>query len=335
MTKSDKRPPAVVIYGDDSFQKSKALTAAVDKLLPPDIDRTMALSTYDTNDVEDGTSLSTGDILDELRTLPFLADRRVVVIRNADPFISASRESLERYFAKPVPHSTLVLECRSMPKNTKLHKAIHAAGGALSEYKTPKSPYQAQKAVPEIATQFGKRIDADTARQLVDLVGADLGLLTSEVEKLAMYVGDRPQITRADVADLVGQSREEKIFAVMDAAARGDVAGALSQWHHVLQTDSAAPFRAVGGIAWVLRTWIRALNLAAAGEAADSICGRRDSGVFMRPADLQNILRRLSPRAARALLANLAQLDFQAKSGTRSIDTGVEAILLQAGRKRS
>ena len=78
-------------------------------------------------------------------------------------------------------------------------------------------------------------------------VGDAPGLLDAELGKLAIYVGERVEITAADIAALTGRHREEKVFAVTDAMSSGDTQTALRQWEQVLATDRAAPARAIAG----------------------------------------------------------------------------------------
>lgn len=283
----------------------------LDRCLPPEVDRSLALATYDATQAEEQGGPTLAGVIEDLTTLPFLADRRVVLIRDADTFITAHREALERYAGKPAATGVLILACRSFPKTTKLYKAIEPIG-LVVECKGLRGRSLIEFAL-ETARTHQKRMDSATAEALVALIGEDTGVLAAEIEKLATYAAERPAITSDDVASLVGQTREEKIFAVMDAAASGDVTGALRLWQQTLATDPDASYRAVGGVAWVMRQWI---------TAKESGGGRS-----WRPAPA-----RLSARSIRRALAAVADLDSQAKTGLRSIETGVEMILVRLAK---
>lgn len=319
------RPPVVVIFGEEEFAKSKQLAETLHALLPPEVDRALALSMYDGTLPDDAGGPTLAAVMDDLMTLPFLSERRVVVIVESDKFVSAHRERLERWVESPSPTGVLVLVCRSFPKTTRLYKAAVAARAGLHEC-AKLSP----RAVPEFinaeADRFGKRFDRAAAGQLAELIGPDQGSLSNEVEKLSLYVGERPTITLNDVRDMVGQTREEKIFAVMDAAGVGDMAGALRLWRNVLETDRDAIYRAVGGLAFVLRKWLTAQELRADGAPVGAIAPK----VMMwgRERELQTLLERLPMPRLRRLLLHLAEVDTQSKSGTRSIENGVEALLV-------
>ena len=326
MARSAKPPPVVVIFGDEPHQKSTKLREVLNELLPPEADRAMALSDFDGTQNEEQGGPSLAGVMDDLATLPFLADRRVVLIREADRFISAHRERLEKYADAPMPSSVLVLECRSFPKTTRLYKAIDNAGGQLHECKKLTGRALAGFVVIE-AQNHRKRMAPAVAARLCELIGQDVGSLVSEVEKLSLYVGDRPTITAEDVASLVGQSREEKVFAVMDAAGIGQLDRTLRLWHQVLATDPAAVYKTVGGMAFVLRRWLTAHRMAADGVAIRAIAPKMM--MWGREQQLATLLRRLPAPRIQRLLAQLADLDSEAKSGLRSIETGVEALLTE------
>jgi len=319
--------PLIVVFGDDDHQRSSAVTQALDELLPPlVVDRALALSAYDGARSADQGGPSLAAVLEDLATLPFLAERRVVLIRDADAFVSAHRERLEKYVAAPSPTGALILECRSFPKTTRLYKSAIAAGARLCECKKPYGR-ELVAFVIEQARVRGKRLDAAAAARLTELIGQETGILAAEVEKLALYVGERPGITEGDVGDLVGQSREEKIFAVMDAAAAGRLPDALRLWHQVLSTDRAGVYRALGGMTFVVRRWLAAHRQLAAGTPIRAMAPRLM--MWGRESELERLLRRLTPQFLRGLLAGIAELDSQAKVGARSIETGVELLLLR------
>ncbi|MFQ5805089.1 MAG: DNA polymerase III subunit delta [Phycisphaerae bacterium] len=324
--KTQTAPPIVVFHGDEEFQKSGGLRQLLDSLLPPEADRTMAVREYEGTRPEDQGGPGLATVLDDLATLPFLADRRVVIIRDADKFITAHRERLESYLGCPAPTGTLVLVCRSFLKTTRLYKRAVAAGGQVIECKKLTERGLIDFVLAETRAR-GTRMDRGVAARLVELIGREQGLLAAEVEKLSLYIGDRPAITAGDVSDLVGLTREEKIFAVMDAAATGQLPQALQLWHQVVATDVAAIFKALGGMAFVVRRWIAAHQMLADGLPIRAIAPK----VMMwgRERELDTLLRRLSPLRLKRILAAIAELDSQAKVGSRSIETGIEALLIE------
>src|SRR5262249_37369464 len=111
--------PVYVLHGDEDFLKRQALGAIRALVLGSDGDE-FGLSTHD------GDRAAFDAVHDELLTLPFLAGRRLVVVANADPFVTRSRTGLEKYVPQPSPTGVLVLEVRSWPATTRLAKLIEA-----------------------------------------------------------------------------------------------------------------------------------------------------------------------------------------------------------------
>ncbi|MBI5864634.1 MAG: DNA polymerase III subunit delta [Planctomycetes bacterium] len=325
-TPSPSVPPIIVIFGGEEFRKAETLAGELNGLLPPDVDRGMALCEYDGSRSEEQGGPTIVNILDDLATLPFLAPRRVVVIRDADKFITLNRERLERYVAAPAPTGVLILVCRTFPAATRLAKASVAARGRLIECKAIR-PHEVPAFIGEQAALHRKKIEPLAVSRLADRVGPDQGRLVGDVEKLALFVEDRPAITAADVDAIVEPTREEKIFAAVDAAGLGKLREALVMWRQMLALDKNVVFPAMGGIAWSLRNWINAHNLLASGLSLAQIAPRVQ--MWQRDKELALLLKRIPARKAARLLAATADLDAQAKSGGRSIEMGVEALLVE------
>lgn len=323
MAKTTTLPSIFVIFGDEEFQKVQTIEQTLDRLLPPEIDRGMALCEYDGAKAEDAGGPGLAAVLADLRTLPFLSDRRVVLIRDADKFISAHREKLEDYCRAPSAVGTLILECRTFLKTTRLAKAIPASG--LLECRKLRGDALIAFAV-EQARKTGKQLDPATAALLVERIGNDQGMVANEIEKLALYIAERPRITAEDIATLVGLTREELIFATVDAAAQGRAAEALTRWRQMLALDKDVIYPALGGIAWKLRSLLSAHQQKTAGGNLYAIANK--TGFYNRQDDLAKILSRLSESRIARAVAQIALLDQQVKTGLRSIESGVEAVLV-------
>ncbi|MHC5143719.1 MAG: DNA polymerase III subunit delta, partial [Planctomycetota bacterium] len=113
-----------VIVGEDPFLVSRESEKRVDAILGTE-DRSMAL--YEPRASEAQVS----DILDELRTLPFLASKRIVLIKDAEPFVRANADALMSYLGDMSPSGVLILTVSSWDKRTRLHKKFQKTGGLI------------------------------------------------------------------------------------------------------------------------------------------------------------------------------------------------------------
>src|SRR3989339_663934 len=123
-SRSDFKQIYVIAGSEDGLVNSEC-EKLLDKLIVPD-QRQMALLTVDADKAE------ISDVFDELRTAPFLTDKRVVVIRRAEEFITKYRESLEKYFEKPSPSGILIMTVGSWRSNTRLAKKLPEIGTLIS-----------------------------------------------------------------------------------------------------------------------------------------------------------------------------------------------------------
>src|SRR5262245_16769188 len=101
-TKAEEPQPAYVLAGDERFLKQ----------LDPERITTLVLGSKEDDlarSVYDGDDVTLSTVRDELDTLPFLSPRRLVVVQDADDFVSKYREALERYVAAPSRTGVLVL----------------------------------------------------------------------------------------------------------------------------------------------------------------------------------------------------------------------------------
>src|SRR5690606_15451091 len=96
--------------------------------------------------------------------------------------------------------------------------------------------------------------------ELVELIGANLRLLATELEKLQAYAGDRA-VTVEDVRLLTAQSREQSVFALVDAVVEGRAPLALRTMRMLLDDGSHAPPQLQAMIARQLRALVRATEL--------------------------------------------------------------------------
>src|SRR5262245_38401230 len=115
-----RRQPFYVLSGDEDFLKRRALEVLT-SLVVGDADPEFAVTTYP------GDKADFSTVRNELDSVSFFSERRLVVIDQADPFVTAFRPQLEAYVASPSELGVLVLDVKSFPSNTKLAKAVPEA----------------------------------------------------------------------------------------------------------------------------------------------------------------------------------------------------------------
>ncbi len=318
------RPPILAVCGQESFLKRQAVAEWTARLLG-DADPALAINEYD------GASASTSlaDVLDDLRTLPFLTPCRLVRISDADAFISRCRAELEDYADEPSATGVLILECKSLPANTRLYKRIEKVGQVIKCDAI--KPFAAPGWVVKRAKEaHAKTIDAHAAALLCDQVGTDLGRLDAELEKLALYVGTRNSIRADDVELLTGRCREEQVWGILSAMAAGKQAEALALWEQVWQTDRAASARAIGGLAFTVRRLLAAKKAQEAGASIHEL--RKTMMIWRDDQRLKAELAAFTTDQAEQMLCRLLEADVAAKSSSASVRTSIEKFIIEACR---
>lgn len=302
--------PVYVLVGSDAFLRDSYYKEILKRVVG-DADPQTCISTFD-------SSVELADVLDELRTLPFLAPSRVVTIRDADAFVSAHREKLEAYVESPSETSALVLMVSSFPGNTRLAKAVKKVGKVL-ECSIPDRENLSNWLVKS-AGKREKKITPDAAQLLEQWRGKDLAALNGEVEKLSLYVGQRDTITADDVAQVVAATAGPASFALTNAITNQDTAAALKALNGVL-TTRGAEFSTLGQIGWHIRNAL---------AAQQSLANGQQPNLRMPPSQRSAFMRMLQRRSLRKLQADMRRLiaaDLAMKSGTSAKSALQEVVV--------
>ena len=294
--------PIYVLCGKDAYLRDEARRRIVADVIGQ-ADPQLCLSRFDAD-------AQPVDVFDELRTLPFLAPRRVVIVRDAESFVSANREALEKYFDAPPEAATLILIVSTWPSNTKLAKKLKKIG-ELVKCTSPEGR-ELIAWIRNAARQREKNIDSEAANLLAEWIGENLTALNSELDKLALFLGERDSISAGDVASVVTATASPEAFAVINAITAGNATAALKATTAALAVRGAE-FALIGQIAWHVR---RALRVAQAAAAGQNILSAMQAGkVFYGKQEFQAMIRRRPARKLQADMRKLIAADLGMKSG--------------------
>ena len=302
--------PVYALVGEDSFLQLQEM-ARIAQSIGKDAQR----GDYD------GESAQLAEVLDDLRSYSmFGGGGKLVIVRNADAFVTRFREQLEAYVAEPSDSGTLILRLSSLPGNQRIHKLI-AKHGRIIPCEPPKEAALARWAIDHAKASQGVMLAPDAARLLVEQVGADLGRLDTEIAKLAVAC-DGEKITADSVADCVAFTREREMWDLTNAMAIGNTTEALRRWRQLIQSDPSSEFRAVtwlgiwlGEVAMVINKspGMNKLHWKYKGDAFDQfVAGANALGRdgYARALDL------------------LTEIDKQSKSGVGDAASNVERFIL-------
>ena len=341
--------PADLLYGD-SFLVSEALKGFQTQVGLPEV-------------LEANSHRLSGAHIDQAQlravtdAVPFLAQYRLVVVegllalynfpegrrRRAGPSGRAPSTSPQRsmpdtwqglpqYISEEMPPTTLLvfLEERVSSGNTllKLLRPVIQVQGVP----TPSGEGLARW-IRNRVTEKGSRITPGAIRLLSQLVGGNLWTMDNELEKLALYAGDRA-IEDGDVQLLVSQSREASVFSAVDAILEGRSAAALQLMHRLRGEGAEFPY-IVAMIARQLRLVTLARDLTDRGHLETDIAQRLGLNQEFVIKRTREQARKHSLSSLKWLYSKLMEADLAVKQGRMDQDVAFELLVSQASAPRA
>ena len=172
-----------------------------------------------------GKEAGAARIAQAARTLPMMAKRRLVLVRDADEMKADELGGLSSYVSDPAPETCLVFVAEKADQRLKFFTAFKKHGVLIKL--DPLYERQLPDFVRGEAKARGVTLAPDAVTMMVDEIGAELGQLADAVERLAIYVGERKQVTAEDVEQVVATTRQRSVFDLANAVGAGDRAQAL------------------------------------------------------------------------------------------------------------
>lgn len=310
--------------GPEEWIKREAVEALRAKLLPPGLEQ------LNDSSLEGVTAQQ---IIDAAETLPMMCERRMVVVRDWVPLLpgkskneEAETELLGKWLANPPESCVTVFYMRTEPDGRK--KAVTL----LKKKATPVSfdaltDAELSKWVAGRLKPLGKRMGAPALNSLSFMAGRDLTRLAGELDKLAAYVGERSEITQADVREIVSASLEYNVFELLNHLLEGKLGDAQRMVNTLLMGGQTA----IGILAMLARQLRQLAHMRYAldaGEPVESI----QTTLKMHPYAAKQTARQCRGRSAadfQALYEQCVAADFDIKSGRLRDSMALDSILLK------
>lgn len=222
--------PVHFVKGDDHALVLDALSALLKDLAGDD-----PFAVEDLSEAEDPVAAA----VDASHTLPFLADRRVVVLRDVGRFRTDELAALLEYIEDPSPTTVLVLVAGGGQTSTKLTAAVRKVG-----HVTDVSVPQGKGRSTWIAEQLGQarmKLDRAAVERLNDHLGEDVGRLPGLLTMLAAAYGDNAKVDLDDLEPFLGQAGGVAPWDLTDAIDSGATELAVTQLHRMLEAGERHP----------------------------------------------------------------------------------------------
>jgi len=257
--------PGYVLAGDEIFLLDRCRAAVIKAFVPADL-RDFSLSDLDL------ATTSIFEVLDRAQTPSLMAPFQVIFIRNVRQLYTrgAKKEefaALDRYFRSPNPQALLLFiadflripsDARRMELDDKnrferLSETLGEHCGMVELARVNEE--DAMRWAVTTAQEAGLRLEPDAARELVDALGADMMLVSSELEKLLLYASGRAKITLGDVETMVLAAKQRSLYELTDAISAHDRARALALLQGLLNSSDAGEDSAIGHLYMLARTF--------------------------------------------------------------------------------
>lgn len=229
--------PVYLLYADNQYLLEEALSSVKKAIPEAEIDFNFNVFDMDSADETPTPEQITG----ALNTISFLGGRRYVIVKNLQKFPGKDFKKFQPYIANPSPDAVLImLYSGTMKKELKENtKGIKALCLDIREQ-------DLLFWIKDKAKQKGLSIKDDALEYLIGIVGSDIGLLSSEVEKLASLGNET--ITMRDIKEIVEGNREYSVFDLTKALREKDAQKVFKIYRVLSETSES--YALLGAINW-------------------------------------------------------------------------------------
>lgn len=206
-----------LIYGVDGGQVRQRVAMLAEAWLGPNADA-MARMEFSFDEIKEDPAR----LADELAAMSLMADKRVILVREAD---DAILEAIEAALEKRAPENFLILYTTESLAGSKIRSWAERAGdiGCVPCYKDEGMNLEAL--IRDTLRGYGLRANGDVLRYLAGQLSGDRQIILNELEKLSLYVGDEQEdVTLEDAMNAVGENNDRSIDDLCHAIAVNDVA---------------------------------------------------------------------------------------------------------------
>lgn len=318
--------PIYVLYGTEGFLINETKQLLMEQVL--DGEQTdFNLSTYDLEETPIEVAI------EDAETFPFMGDKRLIILNNPS-FLTAEKskskvehnlKKLEVYIKEPAPYSIVVFSgsYEKLDERKKITKELKRNGTVVEAKKLNEQELKGW--IKERAAYHGVVIDEDAIEHLLTLAGTNLFMLTTEVDKLALFSVEEKHIHTEMVENLVSRSLEQNIFALVDKIVNRRIDQAFRIYYDLLKQNEE-PIKILSIISGQFRLIYQVKELSRKGYGQQQIAGFIKVHPF-RVKLAAGQAKLFKDEELAKIMDKLADADYQAKTGGMSKELLVEMFL--------
>lgn len=322
-----------ILHGDDDFTLEQEVAALRARMSAGDE------SGLNTSEFE-GETTSVPEIINAVSSYPFLADRRLVFVKDMIGWITrkgageAGKKAVEQLSAAlptlPEWARLVFVERQTLPESNRLLRLARELPNGYERSYTV-SGDSAGWILRRAKEVYGAEIEPRAAAALASVTAGDLRRADNELIKLSSYVDGARAITEDDVMLLTPYVAEARVFDMVDALAEGRADAALRLLHRLLAEKDEDPFKVYGMIVRQFRLLISAKEFLVSGGYPNQMSEALGMSPFVARKMTQQS-RAFSLEQLETIYRALLEADLKMKTGR--IQPALALDLLIAGLSR-
>lgn len=320
--RSGKFKSIYLFYGEEAYLKNLYKNRLKNALVSPE--DTMNLNVYQ------GKGISIPQVIDQAETMPFFADRRLILLEDSGFFKNAAPE-LADYLGEGAPAETVFLFVESeVDKRGKLYKTVKSKGRIVEFAR--QSEQTLTNWVLRALQKEKLKITRSAMQLFLERTGNDMENISRELEKLISYVYGRESIAKEDVEAICTFRTENKIFDMINAIAEKKQKRALELYYDLLALKES-PLRILALMARQFHLLLQIKDLRRQGFDQGEIASRAGVMSFV----VRNCLRQgeyFSETMLRRAVEECVRTEEAIKTGRLGDRLGVELLIVKYSQEK-
>ena len=314
--KNNNYKQAYLLYGEEAYLRKQYKNRLLQGLNPND--DTMNCSFFE------GKGINVRGIIDLGETMPFLSERRIIVIEDSG-FFKGQSDDLPEYVAEMPEYLHMVFVETEVDKRNRLFKALSKVG-RVTEFATQDE----RRLTQWILGQFNKenkKITAGDMELLLSKTGNDMSNIKGEIEKLLCYTMDKDVITAEDIENICTTQTSNKIFDMIRAMSERRQQRALELYYDLLALKEP-PMRILFLMSRQFNLTLQAKELMAAGYSQNDMAKKMGVQSFA-VRNYQSFARSYTSSQLVDALEEFVSTEEDVKNGRLNDVIGVELLLIK------
>ena len=305
-----------LLYGEEAYLKKQYKDKLKNAMVSPDDNMNYAYY--------EGKGINVNEVIDLAETLPFFAERRLIVLEDTGFFKNASAEFAD--YIKDMPETTSIIFVETeVDKRGKLYKAVQAKGRAVELGRQDENTLI--RWVASNVKQEQKQISENTVRYFLAKVGTDMENIQRELEKLFCYTLDKDCIATEDVEEICTTQITNQIFDMVNAVADKKQRKALEFYNDLLALKEP-PMRILALLTRQFKLLLEVKTMDKLGYGRKEIAEKAGINPFV-VGKYQAQAKAFSEKELRQIMEDSVETDEAIKTGRLADTLGVELFIMK------